>query len=62
MSPVAGAEFGHGPVGVGLDGDWGDEEAFGDLVVGQAGAHQCQYLAFPGSQRGQPMGVDEVAG
>ncbi len=59
---VAGAEFGHGAVGVGLDGDGGDEEAFGDLVVGQAGAHQCQHFPFPGGQGGQSRGVDEVAG
>jgi hypothetical protein len=45
-----------------LDGDRGDEQTFGDLVVGQAGAHQCQHLAFPGSQRGQPVRADEVAG
>jgi hypothetical protein len=55
------AELGHSPVDVGLDGLRADEQALGDVVVGQSLRDQGENLAFPVGQRGEPGGCQQVA-
>lgn len=55
MGPVAGAEFGHGAVDVGLDGERADLEAAGYLVVGEAARDVDEDLAFAAGEGGQPL-------
>src|SRR5690348_15134226 len=40
LGPVSGVEFHHGPVYMCLGGGWTDDQAFSDVVVGQARGDQ----------------------
>ena len=57
LGPVAGAQFGHRAVDVGLDGERADREAFGDLVVGVAARDLDEDLALADGERGEPLAV-----
>jgi hypothetical protein len=62
LSPVAGAEFEHGPADVGPYCCWAEEKLGGYLVVGPAGGRPRHDLTFPLCQgrhrrrRGDPAG------
>jgi hypothetical protein len=50
LGAVAGADFDHGPVHMGLDGGRAEHELRGDFVVGQTGGDECGDLPFPAGQ------------
>lgn len=46
LCAVSGAEFEHGAVDVSFDGEWRDDELFGDLIVTQAVPDEGDDFAF----------------
>ena len=53
LGSVSGVEFHHGPVDVGLGGGWADDQAFSDVVVGQAGGDEGEDLSLAGGEIGE---------
>jgi hypothetical protein len=62
LGAVAGAQFGHGVVGVRLDGQRAEREVLGDLGVGHACRYQGYDLALAVGQRVEQAGRCSRAG
>src|SRR3954469_19233498 len=60
LGPVPGAQLGHGPVDVGLDGEGTDLEALGDLVVGMTAGDLDEDLALADGEGGEAFGAHRV--
>ncbi len=62
LDPVPGAELGQQPGHVRLGGGGADDQAAGDLAVGQAAADEGQHLALPVGDAGRARAAAGPAG
>src|SRR5580692_1759917 len=56
LGSVSGVELHHGPVDMCLGGGRADDQAFSDVVVGQAGGDQGEDLSLAGRETGESGG------